>query len=59
MKNFMSSQLEKSSTPFTLARWLHQDHYAHATWGKLASFIFFGLKVWSKQRHTHGGKELA
>jgi hypothetical protein len=49
MKNFMPNFSEKSSTCFTFARRPHKHRSGLTLSGKLASFIFAGLNLLSKQ----------
>jgi hypothetical protein len=49
MKNFMPILSEKSLDSLTFAMSLHQHRAASIPSGKLAYFIFFGLRPWSEQ----------
>jgi hypothetical protein len=49
MKNFMPNLSQKSSTFFTFPKMSAPTPLRSHPRGKLASFIFFGLKSWSKQ----------
>jgi hypothetical protein len=49
MKNFMPILYEKFVHSFTFAMSPHQHRAASIPSGKLAYFIFFGLRPWSEQ----------
>jgi hypothetical protein len=49
MKNFMPNLSQKSSTFFTFPKMSAPTPLRSHPRGKLASFIFFGLKSWSEQ----------
>jgi hypothetical protein len=49
MKNFMPILSEKSVDSLTFAMSPHQHRAASIPTGKLAYFIFFGLRPWSEQ----------
>jgi hypothetical protein len=49
MKNFMLILSEKSVDSLTFAMSPHQHHATSIPSGKLAYFIFFGLRPWSEQ----------
>jgi hypothetical protein len=49
MKNFMPILSEKSVDSLTFAISPHQHRAASIPSGKLAYFIFFGLRPWSEQ----------
>jgi hypothetical protein len=49
MKNFMPILSEKSVDSLTFAMSPHQHRAASIPSGKLAYFIFFGLRPWSEQ----------
>jgi hypothetical protein len=49
MKNFMPILSEKSVDSLTFAMSPHQHHAASIPSGKLAYFIFFGLRPWLEQ----------
>jgi hypothetical protein len=49
MKNFMLILSKKSVDSLTFAMSPHQHRAASIPFGKLAHFIFFGLRPWSEQ----------
>jgi hypothetical protein len=49
MKNFMPILSKKSVDSLTFTMSLHQHRAASIPSGKLAYFIFFGLRPWSEQ----------